>query len=273
MNLNKLLKLAKQNPIITGFGLIFLIVILISFTKLLTPDLTPIFVKVKLGQGLWWARTDNPKIWFTKALKKGEKEYNLLGAPIAEILEVRYYPYKTEGRDDTLYDIYLTINLAANESGKTKKFVFKRSPVLVGTPIELEFQSTQVTGAITAISEKPFDDNYIEKVIYLSKRFAFPWEYEAIKIGDKFFDGEDIVFEVLDKNQTRTAIIAPDRYGNFTAANTDSTRYLNVKAKIVVKEDNGRIIFGEEQVLIPGTLIDISTDNFDFNGFVLAKIE
>ncbi|MBI3366570.1 hypothetical protein HY041_03010, partial [Candidatus Roizmanbacteria bacterium] len=220
-------------------------------------------------QGLWWASTAKPAIWFVSALKKGDVETSLTGSPIAEILNIRYYPWYSSGQ----YDLYLTLKLKVSGNPKTGKYNFKRSTIGVGSPIDLEFPSVQISGTVIQLDTNPFEEKTVTKTVILTKKGAFPWEYSAINIGDKYFDGEQNVFEVLDKKSTDIAVQSPDVYGNSTDSTLDPKKYIVVKAKIKLQEKNNQLIFGEEQVINPGKTINISTANFTFNDYVVGGIE
>lgn len=251
------------------------IVILIAGVKFYTTSFSPsyVYVKVKLSQGLWWASTESPDIWLATGIKSGDKEYNLLGKPTADILSVRYYP-TSSGSDPTKdkYGVFLTVKLAASYNARNQKYTYNRSAVLVGAPIDIETQRTSISGTVTALSSQPFDDKYIEKTVFLTKRFAYPWEYDAIKIGDAYFDGQDTVFKVLDKQRTATAMIVPDYFGNYLSTTVDSTRYIIVKATIKVREENGVLYFGDEKLLTSGASLEIVTPNFNYKDFVVGEI-
>lgn len=265
----------KSIPIIT---LLFIIVpvltVGIAFAKLTKKNTKYVYAKIKVSQGLWWASTGKPNIWLAEGIKKGEIEYNLLGKPVAEILEARHYPYFTERKtNEDKFDIYLKVKLAADYNQRSQKYTFKRFSLVVGAPIEIETQSAQITGTVTELSESDFQTKKTEKTVFLTKKFAYPWEYDAIKIGDLYFDGEEVVFKVVDKYQVGTSVIAPDFYGNITPSTTDRTRYIVVKTKIKVLEKDGLLFFGEENLLNTGSTIAISTPRFNFEEFVVGKID
>lgn len=265
----------KQNfSLIALFLIIPAFVLAVAAYKIMTPKEEYVYAKVKVSQGLWWASTTKSNIWFAKAIKVGDVEQNLLGKPVAEVTRVQYYPYPVENQPyEDKFDIYLSIKLTADYNKKSGKIIFKRSPVAVGAPIEFEFPSAQVTGIVIEISETEFEEIYSEKTVYLTKRFAYPWEFNEIKLGDKYFDGENIVFEVLVKDQSNTTVIASDSYGNITPLTRDATRYITIVARIKVKERNGQFIFGEEKLLIPGSPFEITTPNFNYRGFVVSCIK
>lgn len=281
MSFKKIRKFARKNYFITFFFAVVLFVGVVSLYKIFATKPTYVYTKVKLGQGLWWSSQIRPNIWLATSLKKGDKEYDLLGKPAAEILSVKYYPWYTLDQ----FDVYLTVKLKTSYNKKTNKYLFKRNAVAVGSPIELELSSTQISGTVIDLSEKEFTDKYIEKTVYLTKKSAYPWESDAIKVGDKYFDGENTVFEILGKSTSDKLSISADKFSissyipvtenlelNYPVI-PEEKRYIMVKAKILVKEKNNQFIFGEEQVVRPGKLFNLSTSSFAFNDFVVGKIE
>ena len=271
--MKKFIKFSRENYFIVIFGLIILFVGVVSAKKLFFTKPTFIYTKVKVGQGLWWAGGQKPGIWLANSIKKGDVERDLLGRSIAEVLNVRYYPWYAIDQ----YDIYLTVKLRINSLGKSKKYNFKRSALGVGAPIELELPSVQVSGTVIEISQKPFEDQYTEKTVYLTKQFAYLWEYEAIVIGEGFFDGENLVFQVIDKkSDEKKNIISPQKTVGTNIIGmsiSESRQTITVKAKVMVKENDGRFVFGEEQKLFVGKTFNILAPSFAFNDYVIAKIE
>ncbi|MFZ5932514.1 MAG: hypothetical protein ACOYT7_00280, partial [Patescibacteria group bacterium] len=141
------------------FLLIPVFVLAVSFLKTASGKPTYLFAKVKASQGLWWAASAKPNIWFPASIKKGDIETNLLGQPIAEVLEVRYYPYVIEGTPyEDKFDIYLTVKLAADFNKRSQKAIFKRSALSVGSPIELNFPTSAISGTIIEMSPEEFKE-------------------------------------------------------------------------------------------------------------------
>ncbi len=175
------------------------------------------------------------------------------------------------------YDVYLTLKLRVSVISRAKKYNFKRSTLGVGAPIELELSSAQVSGTVIGISETPFDEKYTEKTVFLTKQYSYPWEYEGIKIGDKYFDGEDNVFEVLDKSPRESRnILTPQRTTTssfFSQQASEQRQTITVKAKVKVKEAGDQFVFGEEQKLYVGKTLAISTPSFNFQDYIIGKIE
>src|SRR3989344_8807952 len=109
----KIFNFAKANYFITIFIGIILFVGLVSVKKIFYTKPTLIYAKIKVGQGLWWAGGQKPGIWLANSIKKGDVERDLLGRSIAEVLNVRYYPWYAIDQ----YDIYLTVKLRINSLG------------------------------------------------------------------------------------------------------------------------------------------------------------
>lgn len=257
-------------------GLFFVIVILtlvFASLKIFRPEKKTIYAKAIVSQGLWWSQTGKPDIYFTKAIKKGDTQYSSLGGKNAEITSVRYYPSvdKNDPSANT-YDIFLNLRLSADYNPRSHKYTFDRSALEVGAPINLETSTTQITGTIMQISETPFDENYVEKTVSITKQFAYPWEYDAIKVGDTYSDGEDNVFTVISKSQRPATIIRSDAYGNFNSSTLDSVRYITVVAKLKVLEKDGQLFFGENRLLNSGADFNLWTPNFTYKDFIVGEI-
>ena len=277
MNLGKLIKKLWRFSIDNYFISIFLaciaFVIFVSVYRLFAVKPTYVYVKVKMGQGLWWASTAKTPIWFVNSIKKGDTESGLTGNPSAKILSVRYYPWGGSNQ----YDVYLILKLRVTGNKKTG-YSFNRSTIGVGAPIDFEFPSVQFSGIIIDLSEKPFKEKFIEKTVYLAKGSGyykdFPFPYENIIIGDKYFDGEDYVFEVLDKKlQKQIWTVANNLTGQLFEQEAETAQQIIVKAKIKVKEINKQLVYGEDQVVILNRSLNISTSRVSFGDYSIIGIE
>lgn len=253
--MKKLFYFIKKNYFLLIFAFVILFVTLFSFYKLFITKPTYIYAKVKLGQGLWWASTVEPPLWLVNSLNVRSDNPNI------KITKINYYPYLVSGTNtqsinqyNDQYNVYLTLKLRVtiNKSGST--YYFNRSEIAIGSPIDLAFSNTQVSGVIIAYSKQPIIDKLVDKIIFLTKNDPDRWEYEAIKIGDYYFDGENKAFEILSKE------ISGDNS-------------LTVKAKIKMKEINNRLVFGEDRVITVGKKINIFTNNFSFDNYLVSRID
>jgi hypothetical protein len=259
----------KKNPLIIAFPLLVVLVGIFLAYRLFISKPYFVYIKVKVGQGLWWAATSKPPIWYMESFKKGDRAKDLVGKTSAQILSKRYYRWY--GYDQ--FDVYLTMLLKVGFNKKTGEYTFDRSVLSVGTPVGIQFPRVDISGTVIALSRKPFEDKLVEKTVYLTKKFAYPWEYDAIKIGDFTFDGEDKIFEVLDKDFTDTVVLSQDTFGNSGADITENNRYISVKARIKGKVTGGQFILGEDQLVVPGRNLNISTSGFVFDNYIVSKLE
>jgi hypothetical protein len=269
--MTKLWRFLVDNYFLAIFFAAIAFVGVVSIYKLFFVKPTYVYVKVKVGQGLWWASTQKPSIWFIEGLKKAQNmaEKELTGQPSAKILSVRYYPWWGSNQ----YDVYLVMKLKVNRQGKTGKYNFKRSAIGVAAPVDFEFPSVQFSGTITQISEKPIEDKLIEKTVILTKRAAEPWEYDSIKIGDFYFDGKEKVFTIVDKTAKETQTLTTDIFGNYPDINPETKKYIFLKAKIKARKEGNGLLYGEEQLISVGKNLNIATNNLLLENYKVASIE
>lgn len=259
---------ARSNYIVSLIVFIVLVTLFASVLKSFSTEEKFVYVKMKVSQGLWWANTQRPSVWYAQSIQKGETEKSLSGEPIAEIVSVRYYPYW--GPDQ--YDIYATVRVSVSEDKKTGKYMYNRSALGVSSPIDFEFSSVVLSGTILDISLDEFNETYTEKIITLEKKFAPLWEYDAVEIGDTYFDGEEVVFEIVDKERTNS-YTGYSTSGNNYPVEAEMKQNIIVTARVKVQNKNGQYVFGEEQILVPGKIVNAATSQFVFNDYTLSSIE
>lgn len=246
---------------------------LVSFYKLFVKPENFVYARVKVAQGLWWASTQRPPTWLTQSLKPGLTELDLTGKPKAQILAVRAYPYYATNQYETYVDLKLKV------TGKLKNGTvnFNRSSLAIGAPIELAFPTVEITGTVMDLSTKPFTDKLKWKSVVLVKNAAYQWEYDAINIGDSYFDGTEKVFEVVDKQLSLNPVYGLEPYGTFSERSfvypgTEARYLIKVIAKIKIANTNNTWLYGLEQELRIGKPVVISTNDFYFQDYQLAQI-
>lgn len=268
MNLKKILKILRKNLIVTIFFACILFVGLVVLSRAFLAKQNYIYLKVKVGSGFWWTAS-RPPMWYVSSIKEGEQEKDFLGRTTAQVLDKKYYPYFESNQ----YDIYLTVKVLVSFSQKSNLYSYKRSTIAVGSPVEFDFPSIIVTGAVIAMQPGPFKEKYVDRVVTITKRSAFPWEFMSLPIGDKYTDGKQTVLEVVDKKAIGTTNIAADNYGNMNSGIVDDKQYISVRVKARLKEENGNLFYGEEQLIAVGKLVNFITDNYNFRDFTVSGIE
>jgi hypothetical protein len=264
----KTVRFLRKNYFLSIFFLCIGFVGIVILWRFFTSKPHYVYAKVKVSQGLWWASTQKPSLWYAQAIKKGDVEGSLTGEPDAEIVEVHYYPWYASDQ----FDVYLTVKMDVAKNEKKGTYTFKRSPLAVSSPVDFEFSGAQVSGTVVGLSEEPFANDYQEKIITLTKKSAYPWEFDAIEIGATYFDGEENMFEVLSKNSEDSTNLTSDSRGNFPGF-SESMKYITVRAKVKVKSVGGELLFGEEQVVKKGKSFNISTPGFTFEDYKVGEIK
>ena len=118
----------------------------------------------------------------------------------------------------------------------------------------------------------------MERIVTLVKQGGYtkdtPYYYENIKVGDTYFNGKEVVFEVLDKRLDKQLWTITN---NLTAETfereIDTSKNIVVKAKIKCVLKNGQCVFAQEQILMPGKDINASTLTYFLNGFTVVRVE
>ena len=264
-----LVSFAKKNYFLLIFVACIGFVGLVAFYKLFISKPTYVYTKVKVGQGMWWATTQRPNLWFVRAIQQAKEQKDLTGKPVAKILDVSYYPYFGSGQ----YDIYLTLQLKVSKVGSTGTYNFNRATIGVGSAIDLEFPNTQFSGTILALSEHPFKETYVTKVIYLYKKAVNPWEYDQIQVGDYLFNGKERAFEILSKEKGPAISELLGQLGGQMTWDTQPYQYVQIKAKIRVKKEDNQYVFGEEYVLSPGRTFPVSLNDLTLNDYIITKVQ
>lgn len=245
----------KYSYFILLFALVIGFISLVSAYRLFFAKPNHIYVKVKLGQGYWWAATNNPSAWFINSIKKGEKQYDTVGKEVAEILSLRYYPRFSTGVNaqfNDQYDTYLTLKLKVSGNNKFG-YSFQRSKIAVGSPIDFDFPSAQFSGTIIQLSLKPIIEKPIEKTVYLTKKSSDPGEFESIQIGYNYFDGENEVIKITDKYFDGSSI--------------------TVKALFRLEEKNDQLVLGEEEIIAKNKVMGFIVSDLLLYNFTVEKIE
>lgn len=265
----KIVTLIKENYFLLIFIGCIGFVGAVAFYKLFISKPTYVYAKIKVGQGMWWASTQRPSIWFVNAIEEARVQKDLTGKPLVEVLSVSYYPWYGSSQ----YDVYVTAKLKVSKVSGKGTYNFNRETIGVSSPIDLEFPNIQYSGTITELSSQPLNESYSEKIIYLSKKYTYPWEYDEIQIGDKFKNGNKIIFQILDKAKGETNEVLTNDFGNLVSTDAETYRYIIIKAKINVKMESNQLVYGEEYIISPGRSLGFTTEHSTLNDYMISKVE
>jgi hypothetical protein len=229
-----------------------------------------VYAKIKVSQGLWWANTARPSLWIARAIKKGDKEQGVGGNPLAEVLSVRYYPITSQNAiyQEQQYDVYLTVRMKVQYNKNTDTYSFKRELFAIGTPVELDFSRVSLSGTVLDFQTKPYGDSTELKVVTLKKTWGYSWDDQSVVIGDSYFDGEEKVLEVIDKQVEPTV----GNY-NYTAQYNDQPLDITLTVKMKVVPDKNQYIYHEEIPLQIGKKINLSTDKALLTEYLISDVK
>lgn len=271
----KILKIIRKNYLLAVFVIIIFFVGVAVIYKSFFSTSQYFYAKVRVDYPASYY--SKPDIWLTNSLKAGDKQFSLLGGGNATILNVRYYPVST-GNSSSFFNIFLTLKMEGSFNKRTKTFTFQRSNISTGSPITFNFSSAQVEGTVIDLSRTPFTDKYIDKTITLIWRTGynqdFPYFYNNINVGDKYYDGSNYVFEITDKKLEKNVLSIPNYVtGQVFSQDISTIQNIVLTATVKVLEKDNQHIFAGDQVLKIGNNFNISTQNFNYNSFVISNIQ
>ena len=235
-----------------------------------------IFIKIKLSQGLWWNNSLKPPLWYAQAVKVGDYESDLLGNKTAEVINRRYYPADVK-LSANQYETYLTLKLSAKKDSSTNNYRYKRTLLLVGTPVSFDLNSTLLTGVVMQIDKNEIKPNYQTKTLTLYNQYAYNAdqlsEFNQIKVGDTYFDGTSNSVKIIDKKIIPRAVPFGFVLGKSNINPVSYNNTILLKVEVMVEEKEGKYIFGEEQQVVEGASLNLLTNTFDLSQFVIVSIE
>jgi len=241
---------------------------LVYQTILVKPEY--IVVRVKGSPGNWWWVTPRPPDWLAFSIQKGDKEYNSLNQPVAEVLSVDVYDAGGSTRD-----AYLTVRLSVRHNKRTNQYRYKGEPVEIGGPISMSLDNAFFPGMVIAIySDNKREKTYTEKTVRIRKREQWPYEYDSIIIGETIVDGDGIVIaEILDKQRMPAEKEAANVNGQLvrTLSPIKDDFYLTVKLKM--RKQGDEYIYREEQYIKVGSNIWLLFPRYNISGADILSIE
>jgi len=259
----------KKNYFLLIFAGCIGLVGMVSVYKLFIIKPTYVYAKIKVGQGMWWASTQRPSLWYVKAIQQASEQKDLTGKPVAKIVDVSYYPYYSTGQ----FDVYVTVQLRVSKVGKKGVYNFNRETIAVSSPIDLEFPNVQFSGTIIALSEKLIQEVYESKIVYLYKKAVNPWEYEQIQVGDSLTNGKEKIFEIVAKERGLAVGELLSQFGESLNWDTLPYQYVKIKAKIRVKNEGVQNIFGEEYIVSPGRGMPVVLSKLTLNDYTVIQVD
>ena len=227
------------------------------------------YVKIKMDQGYY---TEKPSAWIINALDNAKN--SAANTNNTQIISEEHYPY---WQPDQM-DIYVIAKLPANFNRNTGEYSYNHSTLSIGSPIQLHLRNLDISGTVIDLNNQPFKYKYVYKTVYLVDKGGynkdFPYMYSSINIGDKYFDGSNTVFEVLDKSLEKNILgVQNNLNGQIYEQAVETTQNVVIKAKVRVRQASNQFIYGEVYELTNNNSIPFSTNNYFLSDFVIRNID
>jgi hypothetical protein len=229
-----------------------------------------VVVRIKGSPGNWWWVTPRPPDWLANSIKIGDKEYNAMNRPTADVIGLNVYD-----AGGTTKDVYVTARIEAKFNKRTQKYTYKGEPVQIGGPISLNLNRTFFPGMVVEIyGDKNPKVPYVDKIIKIRYFGKWPWEYDAFKIGDKMTDGQgDVIAEIIDKEskpaEKETVTWSGQIMRTYSPIFQDF--FVTLKVKALRKTDG--LVFREEQYLKVGNQVWLMFPNYNFSAALIYEMD
>jgi len=220
-------------------AVLFTAVMLAFFFLRRSKQLT-VVIKVT-GQNVLYA-WETPPNWFVYYFKEGMVAKDGLGRNSAEIKNI--YRYDTGQNNKALY---LTLDLKADYTKGSGKYSYEGKPLIIGSPIKIEFQDILAEGLVTYIEGLP--DVTKTREILVETRIiwqneVFPetsgvpdYVAEAIGVGEQTKDSlGNVLITIVDKRVEPAEKIVTDSQGNIFVSRDPLKKDVFLTLKLRVKE-------------------------------------
>lgn len=266
--LKKILIFAKKNYLLSFFIALILFFVFYLFYKSFVSASNFVYVKVKIEQGYYVGK---PSVWIINALDNAIKDNN---SDNVQVISEEHYP---NWQPDQI-DIYVIAKLPANFNKGTGEYSYNHSTLSIGSPIQLHMKNLDIGGTVIDLNNQPFKYKYLYKTVYLVDKGGytkdFPYMYDSINVGDKYFDGTNTVFEVLNKSLEKNILgVQNNLNGQVYEQTVDTTQNIIIKALVRVKQTDKEFTYGEIYEVKNNNPIPFSTNNYFLSDFVIRSID
>ncbi len=253
------------------FNLLIIFLVLVSIgagLKFLLKKEKWVTVEIWGMGGEWWWNTGAPPYWVADALQAGDAEYNAGGKKIAEILEIEKYEDWDKKR------FLAKVRLKVDVNPKTGAIKYKDSELSIGAPLTIEVPGKSITGNIIFI-EGGKDERERKKIDIILKHYSrYPWEAEAIKVGDKMTDESGaVVAEVLDKKSELAEMTVVTDQGEVLARQDPLKRDITLKMRIEVVKVANQLFFANIQEVKVGNRLNVNLSSYNIDGAVVIQVK
>lgn len=270
MKISRRLLQNKKISMIAGMALVGLILVGVLVYQLFIQKPTLVTVRIKGSPGNWWWVTPRPPDWLANSVHIGDKEFNATNKAIAEVKSVDIYDAGGPTKD-----IYITASLDVRYNAQTKKYRYKGEPLEIGGPISLSLGSTFFPGMVVGIGDKDTEPKkYKDVEVVVRYKDRWPYEYDAINVGETIIDGEKkVIAEIVSKErrpaEREVETLSGQVVKGFSPVLDDF--YVTLKLSTVVIDD--QYVYREEQYVKVGNQLWLLFPHYNISGAYIASIK
>ena len=230
---------------------------------------TYVTVRVKGSPGNWWWVTPRPPDWLANAVQVGDKEYNAANKAIAEVKAVDIYDAGGPTKD-----IYVTVDLDVRYNKQTKKYRYKGEPLEIGGPISLSLGSTFFPGMVVGINgEQKNVKQQSDITVSVRYRDRWPYEFDAIKIGERIVGGDgNPIAEIIAKErrpaEREVETLAGQVVKGFSPVLDDF--YVTIRLRVTKTDD--QYVYREEQYVKVANQLWLLFPSYNISGAYITSI-
>jgi len=215
--------------------------------------------------------------WLINTVKKGDKEYDGFGQPVAEVIDIK--TYDTWGSYKETYE-KLRLNVLYNKN--QHKYTYSSKDLMIGGPISVKPNGILSEGVITSIEGISDERKKVHKKVLVTlengENYTYittgiePWIAEAVKVGDEMKDFDDhTIAKVLEKKVKPASRRTVDANGNPHLVQDPYLVDMNLIMDVETIYDKGIYYFRENQKVEINQVLHIHTEKYDF-GFLVTDI-
>jgi len=224
-----------------------------------------IWITVELwgSGGEWWWNTGAPPYWVANVINPGDIELDSGGKKICEIVEIKKYEEYEKKK------FSLKAKLKVDKNKKTGKIKFKNNNLEIGIPITLNLGTKTITGNITWIEGIP-DKREMKNIEVTLKLYdRYPWQADAIKIGDmKTDESNEVIAKILDKKVDLAQMTVVTDTGDVFARSDPLKRDITLIIEILAIKANNQYFYSEIQDIKIGNKLLVVMPTHNFEGII-----
>jgi|GEM_PF-586812 len=260
------------------FGAIGILLCLFVFVLFVFQKKTYVTADLFISGGEWWWVTADPPYWLSNPVVQGASEYDLSGKKIVEVLQVE--KFDQQARKTML----IRARLLVTKNFRTHKLRFKQIPLEIGSTIVISPGNVGMYANVIGIEGIQDISPQEEKTITTRWYNVFPWQADAIHVGDVMRDGSgNVVAEVLRKETTiaeKTVVTENNQliYGTSTKQvgqlillrSDPLRRDVTLEVKIKVRNLENQTYFGVVQNIKVGETLFLSLPDIFINPTIVS---